>query len=62
MLGHATADAGAVNLGDVDVVLLRDAPDERRGLLPLGLVASVERAGTIRPVVVATPEPASAEA
>ena len=33
MLGHAAADAGAVQLRDVDVVLLRDLADERRRAL-----------------------------
>ena len=30
LLGHAAADAGAVDAADVDVVLLRDPPHERR--------------------------------
>ena len=34
VLGHAAGDAGAVNLRDVDVVLLRDLPHERRRPLP----------------------------
>ena len=38
VLGHAAADAGAADLPDVDVVLLRDPPHQRRRLLPPQLV------------------------
>ena len=34
LLGHPPAEAGAVDLRDVDVVVARDAADERRRLLP----------------------------
>ena len=40
LLRDAAADPGAVDLGDVDVVLPRDAADERRRLLPPELLPS----------------------
>ena len=45
MLGHAAADAGAVNLRDVDVVLLRDPADERRRLLTTDVVVARAASG-----------------
>ena len=38
LLGHAAADAGALDLGDVDVVLVRDPAHQRRRLLPAQIV------------------------
>ena len=61
VLGHPTAGSGAVNPGDVDVVLLRDAPDERGGF-PLGhglqssraditaVARTIRRGAGVRPV------------
>ena len=56
VLGHAARDAGAANLRDVDVVLLRDLPHERRRPLAdrvLGASMAAPSAGRLMLVVAA---------